>query len=101
MNDELFLLANQKRNTNHVLHLILTICTGGFWVIVWLLVANSNNRHNDAINRKMSRIVGHSAAGINDTSGREPASSEDPHRAKVILVVVATIAMVVYLIAHH
>lgn len=29
----------ERRTANHVLHLILTILTAGFWLIVWILVA--------------------------------------------------------------
>lgn len=35
----------------HVLHLLLTLLTAGFWVIVWILLglnANANNRVNRA-----------------------------------------------------
>ncbi|MGZ0718883.1 hypothetical protein [Pseudomonas palleroniana] len=97
MNDELFLLANQKRHTNHVLHLILTICTGGFWVVAWILVANSNNRHNIAIDKKMRRIVDDKVAGETDTEEQESIRDGDPHKAKVLMVVVALIVLVVYL----
>lgn len=30
------------RRTNHVLHLILTLLTGGLWLPVWIIVALSN-----------------------------------------------------------
>ena len=29
----------QNNKINHVLHLILTILTGGLWVVVWILLA--------------------------------------------------------------
>ena len=25
-----------RKGTNHILHLILTICTGGLWSIIWI-----------------------------------------------------------------
>ena len=28
-----------KNQVNHIFHLILTICTGGIWGIVWVLMA--------------------------------------------------------------
>jgi len=28
-----------RKATNHILHLILTICTVGFWLIIWVLSA--------------------------------------------------------------
>ncbi len=27
----------EKTKTNHILHLLLTIFTGGIWVIIWIL----------------------------------------------------------------
>jgi hypothetical protein len=36
------LLSGEYR-TNHVLHLILSILTGGFWILVWVLVAWRND----------------------------------------------------------
>jgi hypothetical protein len=46
-------LLSQKKQTNHVLHLLLSIVTVGAWLIVWLLVANSNNRHNQRIDQQI------------------------------------------------
>jgi len=31
-----------KHRTNHILHLILTICTVGIWLPFWFIVAMSN-----------------------------------------------------------
>jgi len=29
----------QRPGTNHILHLLLTICTGGLWLIIWILAS--------------------------------------------------------------
>lgn len=29
----------ERKTANHILHLILTILTAGFWLIIWVLVA--------------------------------------------------------------
>lgn len=34
--------APVKRGTNHALHLIITICTCGVWLPVWIVVAAAN-----------------------------------------------------------
>ncbi len=39
--------------TNHILHLIFTIITGGFWSIVWVIVAISNANER----RKCDKII--------------------------------------------
>jgi len=31
-----------SKSTSHILHLILTVCTLGAWVFVWILCAMSN-----------------------------------------------------------
>ena len=35
-----------KHKTNHMMHFILTILTGGAWVWVWILVAVNNDSKN-------------------------------------------------------
>lgn len=34
----------EERRVNHVLHLLLTILTGGFWILVWGLLILTNKR---------------------------------------------------------
>jgi len=29
----------RRKGTNHILHLLLTLLTGGLWVIVWILTS--------------------------------------------------------------
>ena len=31
-------IVNNGRKTNHLLHLILTLITGGLWAIVWVIL---------------------------------------------------------------
>jgi hypothetical protein len=45
MNEKLFVLASQKKTTNHVLHLLLCIPTFGLWLIVWLQVVTASTMH--------------------------------------------------------
>ena len=54
---EAALLLSKKRKTNHILHLLLTIITGGLWVIVWILVAISNSSHNSSIERSIHKGI--------------------------------------------
>jgi len=39
-------IAINEAKTNHVLHLILSLLTGGIWFIVWIIIGviNSNKR---------------------------------------------------------
>ena len=40
-----------KEKTNHILHLLITLITGGIWVIVWICVAHSVSKHNANIGK--------------------------------------------------
>ena len=57
MNAEKILLINDmaRHNTSHLAHFILTVLTGGVWVIVWIIVALSNAKTRDEI---MEEILG-------------------------------------------
>ena len=44
--DERILRELQHKKTNHLLHLIVSIFTGGLWVIPWLVIAQANTSHN-------------------------------------------------------
>ena len=47
------LLLSQKKQTNHILHLLLSVVTGGVWLIVWFFVADSNRRHNRQVDAQI------------------------------------------------
>lgn len=52
---ELQLLAKrQQYKTNHILHLLLSVITGGLWLVVWALIAISNATQRAAIDRQLS-----------------------------------------------
>ncbi len=50
---EVNVLLSQKKKTNHLLHLLLSIITGGLWLIVWWAIADSNTNKN----RKIDEII--------------------------------------------
>ena len=47
-----------KYRTNHILHLLLTILTGGLWLIVWFIVAQRNHGKRIRIERKLGVATG-------------------------------------------
>ena len=49
-------LLSKKKSTSHVLHLILSLITVGFWVPVWIIVALSNSIENARIDRKVGKL---------------------------------------------
>jgi len=46
-------MASHK--TNHILHLLLSIVSAGFWVIIWLIISASNTSKRNKI-RKLHRL---------------------------------------------
>lgn len=57
MNDKLYYLTNQKKSTNHILHLLLCIPTCGLWLLVWGVTTRINDRHNRRIDWKISQLM--------------------------------------------
>ena len=49
-------LLAQRKNTSHILHLLLCIPTFGLWLPVWALVAVSNGLENARIDRALARL---------------------------------------------
>ena len=52
---EVAVMLSKKKRTSHVLHLLLSIVTFGFWLIVWVLVAANNGSENAKIDRKITK----------------------------------------------
>lgn len=51
---EVAVMLSKKKKTNHLLHLILSILTVGFWIVIWVLVAASNGSENARIDREIN-----------------------------------------------
>lgn len=49
-------LEAQKKRFPHMLHLVLSIFTGGLWLIVWACMHASASRHNKAIQKAVGRL---------------------------------------------
>ncbi len=43
-NEQQILTAKRIHKTNHVLHLLLSVFTGGLWIPVWILTAITNQQ---------------------------------------------------------
>lgn len=52
---EVAVLLSKKKNTSHILHLLLSIITAGIWIIIWILVAISNSSENSKIDRQIKK----------------------------------------------
>ena len=49
------IIANNK--TNHILHLVLAILTGGLWVIIWLFIGISNSNKRDGAMVEIDKVL--------------------------------------------
>ncbi len=49
-------LLSKKKKTSHVLHLILSLITAGFWVPVWIIVCISNAIENYKVDRQIDKM---------------------------------------------
>lgn len=52
---EVSVMLTKKKNTSHLLHLVLSIITVGFWVIIWIIVALSNSLENGKIDKRIKK----------------------------------------------
>ena len=46
----------QKYRTSHLLHLALSVLTGGLWIPVWLLVTISNANERQKAERRINKM---------------------------------------------
>lgn len=101
MNEQIFVLNSQKKNTNHILHLILSLLTMGLWLIVWLIVAISNNSHNKRIQGQMNHVLSYKVQGLSDVEAyRNVQEDREKHAAikrKAIFVIGVVILVWLYI----
>lgn len=43
----------QEYKTNHILHFLLSVITGGIWILIWLCIASGNINNRNHIRVKM------------------------------------------------
>ncbi len=77
MNEQIFVLTTQKKNTNHILHLLLCIPTFGLWLLVWGVTISSNNSHNKKIDKQISQIMEYKVQGLSDVETYRRVKSDD------------------------
>lgn len=49
-------LQQRKKKTSHVLHLLLSVLTGGFWLIIWACCAAANASQNSKIDKEIEQV---------------------------------------------
>lgn len=54
-NQAQLLARREDYKTSHILHLLLSVITCGFWIPVWFLVAITNSAGRARIDRQLAR----------------------------------------------
>ncbi|OPK11863.1 hypothetical protein [Pseudomonas sp. VI4.1] len=95
MNEQLFVLASQKKKTNHLLHLLLCIPTLGFWAIVWIVVASVNHGKNVQIDHKINSLMHYKSQGMTDNESYQQLktdnSSSNLATIRIVFIVIAVV----------
>ncbi len=104
MNEKLFVLTTQKKKTNHILHVIMTVLTGGLWLLVWGITMRSNDAHNNKIDKQINQInqiMLYKTQGLSDTCTyqqiKNDQSNSDVLQGRVIFVVLVVVFLYFYL----
>jgi hypothetical protein len=101
MNEKLFVLTSQKKNTNHILHVIMTVLTGGLWLIVWGITMRSNDSHNEKLDRQINQIMRYKSQGLSDTDTykqiKVDKANSDVNQGRVIFVALIVVFLYFYL----
>ena len=68
---EVAVMLSKKPKTSHLLHLILSIITVGFWIIIWFIVALNNEIECKRIDKRISKgkKIGHNAPSTAEEQG--------------------------------
>jgi len=101
MNEKLFVLTTQKKKTNHILHVIMTVLTGGIWLIVWGLTMRSNDAHNKKLDKQINQIMLYKTQGLSDNETykqiRNDELNSDVLQGRVIFVILVVVFLYFYL----
>jgi len=95
VNEKIFVLTSQRKTTNHILHLILSVLTGGLWLIVWLIAASNNNSYNKQLDKQINQIMQYKTRGLSDSETylkiNADKANSDVYQGRVIFVVIAAV----------
>lgn len=101
MSDQLYYLTGQKKSTNHILHVIMTVLTGGLWLIVWGLTMRSNDSHNKKLDQQINQIMLYKSQGLSDVDTykqiKQDKVNSDVIQGRVIFVVLVVVFLYFYM----
>lgn len=47
----------ERRTTSHFMHFILTVLTGGLWILPWVACYVLNANHNSRVSQNMAQLM--------------------------------------------
>lgn len=101
MNEKLFVLTSQKKSTNHILHLIMTVLTCGLWLLVWGITMRSNDAHNRKLEKQINQIMHYKTQGLSDNDTYQQIKNDqlnsDVFQGRVIFVILVVVFLYFYL----
>lgn len=101
MNEKLFVLTSQKRNTNHILHLIMTVLTGWLWLFVWGITMLSNDAQNKKFDKQINQVMLCKTQGLSDAEIYQQIKSDELNaevfQGRVIFIVLVVVLLYFYL----
>lgn len=57
MSQAAVLLEMRKKKTSHVFHLLMSVLTMGFWLVIWWLCAMDNAWENSKIDKQINQLL--------------------------------------------
>ncbi|MFK3606646.1 hypothetical protein HBO23_30445 [Pseudomonas sp. WS 5532] len=100
MNEKLFVLTTQKKKTNHILHVIMTVLTGGLWLLVWGITMRSNDAHNRKLDKQINQIMLYKTQGLSDTETYKQIKNDELNsevlQGRVIFVILVIVFLFFY-----
>lgn len=100
MNEKIFILTNRKRNTSHLLHLVLTVFTGGLWLIVWGITMRVNSNHNKQLDREIDQLMAYKSQGLSDADTYHRVKLDQANaevtQGRVIFVLIVVVCLYFY-----
>ena len=101
MNEKLFVLTTQKKKTNHILHVIMTVLTGGLWLLVWGITMRSKDSRNRKLDKQINQIMHYKTQGLSDTGTCQQIKNDqlnsDVLQGRVIFVILVVVFLYFYL----
>lgn len=62
MSEQIIIIKEQDRRPNHILHLLLSIVTGGLWIPIWFIVSLAHGLRRS--NKHVANLGGSLLQGI-------------------------------------